>query len=112
MKKVVILFCLSLLIGMVNAASMPFQIAHTSLAATDIAGHDHCETAVNADQYEGGASSYGTATGHYCCSTIAVLNTPFIFSHPEQSHAYSFGYGSKLISNIAESIYKPPKNQA
>ncbi|WP_062309250.1 hypothetical protein [Polynucleobacter sinensis] len=110
MKKVVILVFLSLFVSMVNAAGMPIELSKANSVAVESSSHDHChEVASIAYQDDDGSQSRLSAS-HYCCSSAAVLTGSLVFEVVKQSGIFLSDGVAIAISNIAESIYKPPKN--
>lgn len=100
---------LSFLVGMVNASTMPIASGESS-RAMQTASHTHCEEAITPASHDESQPVGKLSVSHYCCSAIAVLNNPVTLSVNESSDIYMLGESSKSISNISESIYKPPKN--
>ena len=108
MKKIVVTLFLSLLVGMVNASTMPIASGDSS-HLMQTASHGHCEETITPSSHEEPQSVSKLSAGHYCCSSIAVLNSPVVFAVNETSDVYSLRQIPKSISYITESIYKPPK---
>ena len=108
MKKIAVMLFLSFLVGMVNASTMPITSGEPSHAAQS-ATHSHCEEAVAPASHDDSQSASKLSVSHYCCASIAVLNNPVIFALNQSSDVYLLGETPKSISNITESIYKPPK---
>jgi hypothetical protein len=100
---------LSFLVGMVNASTMPISVGE-SFHAKQTASHSHCEEVVTPASHDESQPVSKLSVSHYCCSSIAVLNNPVVFAVNESSDVYLLGETPKSISNIAESIYKPPKH--
>jgi hypothetical protein len=75
-----------------------------------VASHDHCQEAVLASHHESGKSNASPSAAHYCCAVVAVLMAPPVFSAFKQVDVYLLVDAWKPVSNIAESIYKPPRN--
>ena len=109
MKKIAITLFLSFLVGMVNASAMPIKSGETS-HAMQTASHSHCEEVVTPASHDESKSISKLSVSHYCCSSIAVLNNPIVFALNQSSDTYLLGETPKSISNISESIYKPPKH--
>ena len=109
MKKIAITLFLSFLVGMVNASTMPIASIETSHAMQS-ASHSHCEEAVTPVSYDDSQQTVKLSLSHYCCASIAVLHDPLHFVFNRSSDFYLLGDSPKVISNIAESIYKPPKH--
>jgi hypothetical protein len=106
MKKIAVMLFMSFLVGMVNASTMPIASGESS-HAMQTASHSHCEGASASHDESQPVSKLSVS--HYCCSSIAVLNNPVTFALNESSDVYLLGETPKSISNITESIYKPPK---
>jgi hypothetical protein len=81
------------------------NVANSVVAASS---HDHCQEAVSASFTEDGKSS-ASAT-HYCCAAVAILSISSAFFTSQQGDLYLHSDASTPTSNIAESIYKPPRN--
>jgi hypothetical protein len=109
MKKIAVTLFLSFLVGMVNASTMPIGSGESSHAMQS-ASHSHCEEAATPTSHDESQPVGKLSVSHYCCSAIAVLNNPVTFAVNESSDVYLLGESSKSISNISESIYKPPKH--
>jgi hypothetical protein len=109
MKKIAVMLFLSFLVGMVNASTMPIASSESSHDAMQSASHSHCEEAIASVSHDESQPAGKLSVSHYCCSAIAVLNNPVTFAVNESSDIYLLGESSKSISNISESIYKPPK---
>jgi len=108
MKKTAVMLFLSFLVSMVNASTMPISVGESS-HAKQTASHSHCEEVVTPAAHDDSKPVSKLSVSHYCCSSIAVLNNPIVFALNESSDVYLLGETPKSISNIAESIYKPPK---
>ena len=108
MKKIAVMLFLSFIVGMVNASTMPIASGESS-HAMQTASHSHCEEAVASASHNESQPVSKLSVSHYCCSSIAVLNNPVTFALNESSDVYLLGETPKSISNITESIYKPPK---
>lgn len=109
MKKIAVMLLLSFLAGMVNAATMPI-ISGKTTHVTEPSVHSHCDEVVTTASQDDSDSVGKLNVSHYCCSAIAVLGSPLSFSLLEASDFHLLGEISKPISNITESIYKPPRN--
>jgi hypothetical protein len=109
MKKISVTLFLSFLVGMANASTMPIKSGEPS-HAMQTASHRHCEEVVTPAVHDESKPVGKLSVSHYCCSSIAVLNNPVVFAINESSNVYLLGEIPKSISNIAESIYKPPKH--
>jgi hypothetical protein len=110
MKKIAVTLFLSFLVGMVNASTMPVFSLGESSQATQAASHSHCEEVVAPNSHDESQPIGKLSVSHYCCSSIAVLNDPIDFALNESSDVFLLGEIPKSISNITESIYKPPKH--
>ena len=108
MKKIAVTLFLSFLVGMVNASTMPIASGESS-DVMQTASHGHCEEAVTPASHDDSQPVGKLSVSHYCCSSIAVLNSPVTFALNESSDVYLLGETPKSISNITESIYRPPK---
>jgi len=109
MKKIVALLFLSLFVSLMNASAMPVDLSGES-ASVMVVGHDHCQEAVPASHHESSKSNAGSSAAHYCCTVVAVLMALPIFSASKQVDVHLLSDVAKPSSNIAESIYKPPRN--
>ena len=109
MKKIAVTLFLSFLVGMVNASTMPIKSGEPT-HAMQTASHSHCEEVGAPAACDESKPVGKLSVSHYCCSSIAVLHNPVVFAVNESSDVYLLGETPKSISNIAESIYKPPKH--
>ncbi len=109
MKKIAVMLFLSFLVGMVNATTMSFLSGEPS-QVVQFASHSHCEDVAARASHDESQSTGKLSVSHYCCSAVAVLNNPISFVPLGISTFYLLGEISKPISNITESIYKPPRN--
>lgn len=107
MKKFIAVLFLSLFVSQINAAMMPVDLSSVGGASIS-SDHEHCQEASSISSPQDGKTSAPGAT-HYCCAVVAILMTPSTFSAPKQGDVYLHGNVVMLTSNIAESIYKPPK---
>jgi hypothetical protein len=109
MKKFITFLLLSFFVSQLNAAMMPIDLneAGSVVAASS---HDHCQSALSAGLAEDGKSSSNASASHYCCTVIGILNTSPEFPSSKQVEVYIRSDIESLTSNIAESIYKPPRN--
>lgn len=108
MKKFITFLFISIFASQINAAMMPVDLsAATSTVA--ISSHDHCQGVGSIGHNEEGKSSANAGATHYCCVVVAILIAPPDFFAPNHLEAYSHIHPEVLASNIAESIYKPPK---
>jgi hypothetical protein len=109
MKKIVALLFLSFFVSTINAATMPVDLnkASTSVVAS---GHDHCQEGASVSHHESSKSSASTNATHSCCAVVAILITSPAFSQFTQVDVYLLSDIAIPASNIAESIYKPPRN--
>ena len=109
MKKFVAFLFISLFVSQINAAMMPVDLNAPSTAV--IASlHDHCQEAGSVSNTEGGKLSGNASATHYCCVVVAILTASPEFSSARLVDVYLHGDISTPASNIAESIYKPPRN--
>jgi hypothetical protein len=109
MKKIAVMLFLSFLVGMVNASTMPISLGKSSHAVQSTS-HNHCEESVTPASHDGSQQVVKFNLSHYCCASIAVVQDPLHFVFNNSSNFYFLGETPKAISNIAESIYKPPKH--
>lgn len=109
MKKIAVMLFLSILVTAVNAGAMPiFSGGPSNAAQTD--SHRHCEEAVNFASHEESKTAGKLSVNHYCCFTMAVLHNSVTFPIEAPSYIYQPNQSARLVSYIAESIYKPPKH--
>lgn len=108
MKKFITFLFISIFASQINAAMMPVDLS-AATSAVAISSHDHCQEVGSISHNEEGKSSANAGATHYCCVVVAILIAPPDFFSPKQLEAYSHGNTELLASNIAESIYKPPK---
>jgi hypothetical protein len=109
MRKIALTLCLSFLIGIVNASTMPVLSTgpmHDAQAST----HSHCEQAPSEKSHGDTQPAGKLPISHYCCSVIAVLGGSISFETPISSSFFPIGAIASPISNITEALYKPPKN--
>jgi len=109
MKKVVVMLFISFLVGMVNASTMPVAFGGFS-HNLQTAMHGHCEGVVSPVSHDESRPDEKFGVSHSCCPTLAVFNNAVSVALTEEPTFYLLSEISKLISNIAESIYKPPKS--
>ena len=109
MKKIAAILFLSFLVSMVNASTMPIASSQASHSMQN-ASHGHCEKVVPPVSHDEPQPVGKLSVSHYCCFSIAVLNNSVVFAITESSDIYLIGETPKSISNITESIYKPPKH--
>lgn len=109
MKKFIVFLFISFFASQINAAMMPIELNTPSTEA--IASlHDHCQEVATASHAEDGNSTSKPSTTHYCCAVVAILAASPEFSSAKQIDVYSHSDLSTPASNLAESIYKPPRN--
>lgn len=108
MKKFITFLFISIFASQINAAMMPVDLS-AATSAVAISSHDHCQEAGSINHAEQGKSSNNPVATHYCCAVVAILIASPDFFAPNQPEAYSHVSTEVLASNIAESIYKPPK---
>lgn len=109
MKKIAILLFLSVFVSIIHAATMPIGLDLPSVAVSAPSNHEHCHEANAADTQEHGSKQTNWGSGHSCCSVLAVLISTPMFDSPIQPADYLASQFFAPISNVAESIYKPPK---
>jgi hypothetical protein len=109
MKKFITFLFLSFFVSQINAAMMPvdLNVASSVVAASS---HDHCQEAASASLTEDGKSSTNSSATHYCCAVVAILSVSPEFFASQQVDVHLHSDASTPASNIAESIYKPPRN--
>ena len=109
MKKFIAFLLLSFFVSQINAAMMPVDL---NLASSVVvaSSHDHCQETASASLTEDGKSSANASATHYCCAVVAILNASPEFFVSQQVDVYLHSDASTPASNIAESIYKPPRN--
>ncbi len=108
MKKIVASLFLSLVVSLLNAATMPVDLSGVS-SSVMASNHDHCQEATPASHHEASKSNLSSNTNHYCCAVVAVLMTPSVFSASKQVDVHVLVNATKPASTIAESIFKPPR---
>ena len=109
MKKFIAVLFLSLFVSQINAAMMPIELNTPSPEA--IASlHDHCQEVGSVNHAEDGKSSSNPSAAHYCCAVVAILTASPEFFSAKQVDVYLHSDISRPTSNVAESIYKPPRN--
>lgn len=109
MRKIALTLCLSFLVGIVNASTMPISSSgpiHDAQAST----HSHCEQAASANSHADTQPAGKLSISHYCCSVIAVLGGSISFEALLSPSFFMIGEIARPISNITEALYKPPKN--
>lgn len=109
MKKFIAFLFLSIFVSQINAAMMPVGLNAES-STTVASSHDHCQGMGSIGHAEDSKSTSNASATHYCCAVVAILITPLDFFASQQVDGHVQGDISTLISNIAESIYKPPRN--
>jgi hypothetical protein len=109
MKKFITFLFISLFVSQINAAMMPVNLT-AEVPTVAAPGHDHCQEAGLFGINEDGKSSSNANASHYCCAVVAILTTPPKFFASKQIDVYLHGDASTTASNIAESIFKPPRN--
>jgi hypothetical protein len=109
MKKFIAFLFISLFVSQINAAMMPVDL-NASSSAVMASFHDHCQEAGSVTNTEGGKLKGNTNVTHYCCAVVAILTASPEFSSARLIDVYLHGDISTPASNIAESIYKPPRN--
>lgn len=109
MKKFITFLLLSFFVSQINAAMMPvdLNVASSGLA---VSSHDHCQEVISAALTEDGKSSANASATHYCCTVVAILNVKPEFFASQQIDVHLHSDASTPASNIADSIYKPPRN--
>ena len=108
MRNIALTLCLSFLVGIVNASTMPVLSSapiHDAQAST----HSHCKEAVSTQSHSDMQPSGKLSVSH-CCSVIAVLSNSITFEVLVSPSFFVIGEIARPISNITEALYKPPKN--
>ena len=100
MKKIAVMLFLSFLVGMVNASALPISVGESS-HAIQTASHSHCEETVTAPANDDSQPAGKLSGSHYCCSSIAVLNNPIVFTLNESSDVYLLGETPKKIGRAS-----------
>ncbi|MGV0981007.1 MAG: hypothetical protein ACOYB0_01460 [Polynucleobacter sp.] len=108
MKKFITLLFLSLFVSQIHAAMLPLDLNAASDTVVT-SGHDHCQEILSTNHPQDAKSGAAGAT-HHCCAVVAILMAPPTFSLSQQVDVYLHGDVMARLSNIAESIYKPPKH--
>ena len=109
MKKFIAFLFLSIFVSQINAAMMPVDLNAES-NITVASGHDYCHGAGSVGHAEDSKSTSNIGTTHYCCAVLAILIAPREFFVSQQVNVHVRGDIQTPISNIADSIYKPPRN--
>lgn len=109
MKKFIAFLFLSIFVSQINAAMMPVDLNAES-NITVASGHDYCQGAGSVGHAEDSKSTSNIGTTHYCCAVLAILIAPLEFFVSQQVNVHVRGDIPTPISNIADSIYKPPRN--
>jgi len=108
MRKIALYLCLSFLVGMVNAATMPI-LSNGPVHDMQVSTHGHCEEAANPSSHSGSEPVNKLSVGHYCCSAIAVLSSSISVDVLASPSFFVIGEIARPISYITEALYKPPK---
>ena len=109
MKKFITFLFLSFFVSQINASMMPVDL-NVASSVVVASSHDHCQGAASASLTEDGKSSTNAGTTHYCCAVVAILGVSLEFFASQQVDVHLHSNNSTPASNIAESIYKPPRN--
>lgn len=109
MKKFITFLFLSFFVSQINAAMMPVDL-NVASGVVVASSHDHCQEAPSSSLTEDGKSSANASATHYCCAVVAILNVSPEFFASQQVDVHLLSNASTPASNIAESIYKPPKD--
>jgi hypothetical protein len=110
MRKIAIGIFLSFFVSIVNAAGMPIDLNLASTPVNESVSQDHCHGVATVDHHDDSVPKPASSANHYCCSVVAVLTSSVTFERIEQVGNYVTAQSVVPISNIAESIYKPPRN--
>jgi hypothetical protein len=108
-RKIAVLLFLSVLVSSINAATMPIAFGQGDVVLSPSSSHDYCHETAVSDTAENGTTKTKIGSSHYCCSVVAVLVSTIFIYWPTQSTYHLTSQFSIPISNITESIYKPPK---
>lgn len=108
MKKFIAFLFLSIFVSQINAAMMPVDLNAES-NATVTSSHDHCQGSGSVGHAKDSKSTSSSSATHYCCAVVAILIAPLDFFASKQVDVHLLGDVSTPASNIAESIYKPPR---
>jgi hypothetical protein len=109
MKRFIVFLFISFFASQINAAMMPIDL-NTASAEVIASLHDHCQEVATASHAEDGNSTGKSSATHYCCAVVAILTASPEFSSAKQIDVYSHSDISTPVTNLAESIYKPPRN--
>ena len=110
MRRIAIGVFLSFFVSMINAAGMPIELNPVDAPVQGIS-QDHCHTIAEANHHDDDSASQSTSgVNHYCCSVVAVLTSSVVFGRIDQAGIPLTAENAVPIFNIAESIYKPPRN--
>ena len=109
MRNIALTLCLSFLVGIVNASTMPVLSAGPMQEA-QASAHSHCEQATSEKSHGDSHPTGKLSISHYCCSVIAVLGSSITFEALISPSFFVIGEIARPISNITEALYKPPKN--
>ena len=109
MKRFIVFLFISFFASQINAAMMPIDL-NTASAEVIASLHDHCQEVATASHAEDGNSTGKSSATHYCCAVVAILTASPEFSSVKQIDVYSHSDISTPVTNLAESIYKPPRN--
>lgn len=109
MRKIALTLCLSFLVGIVNASTMPI-LSSAPIQDAQASTHSHCEEVASTQSHSDMQPSGKPSVSHYCCSVIAVLSNSISFEALVSPSFFVIGEISRPVSNITEALYKPPKN--
>jgi hypothetical protein len=110
MRKIAIGIFLSFFVSIVNAAGMPIDLNLASTPVNESVSQDHCHGVATVDHHDDSVPKPASSANHYCCAVVAILNASPEFFVSQQVDVYLHSDASTPASNIAESIYKPPRN--
>ena len=108
MRKIALTLCLSFLVGIVNASTMPV-LSSGPIQDAQASTHSHCEEVASTQSHSDMQPSGKLSISH-CCSVIAVLSNSISFEVLVSPSFFVIGEISRPVSNITEALYKPPKN--
>ena len=108
MRKIALTLCLSFLVGIVNASTMPV-LSSGPIQDAQASTHSHCEEVASTQSHSDMQTSGKLSVSH-CCSVIAVLSNSISFEALVSPSFFVIGEISRPVSNITEALYKPPKN--
>lgn len=112
MRRISTFLIISLLLVLMNAATMPFDnnsSDKSSSSQTELSAHHHCDELQAQALSKNPEIKFNKSFDHFCCSIVAVIPTSTLINIPQQETAYLIRPLDKKISHIENSIYKPPR---